>query len=81
MSMLTLKDWQSRQQQWRRFQEWERTYLRGRPNDLAAAIRWFSDAAALAAGMDPEWGSERRMLGHVRHLGRIRAALSVLAKR
>lgn len=80
MSMFSLSELAARNEQWRRFREWERTYLRERPDDLDGTIRWFADATELAKRMDPEWGSRARLEEHVRHIGQVRAALSFLSR-
>lgn len=69
--------WQQRAEQWRRFSAWEAARLREAPPSLEEALAWMSDAYDLAKRSDPDWGSSLD-LEHVRHIQRMRAALSLM---
>lgn len=67
--------WREREEQWRRFHDWEAAQLRDLPDDLAAALAWMWSAWETAGQSDPEWQSERSAEEHWRHLAEIRDAL------
>jgi hypothetical protein len=67
--------WREREEQWRRFHDWESARLRDLPDDLASALAWMWSAWETARRADPDWQSERSAEEHWRHLGEIRAAL------
>jgi hypothetical protein len=67
--------WQQRTEQWHRFAEWEARQLREAPPDLSRALAWMASAFDLARRADPGWSSALDP-EHVRHIGRVRAALA-----
>lgn len=68
--------WGERRAQWERFASWERVEQRRVPSDLSSALRWMSDAWALARRFDPRWGSWESAEKHSLEIARMRALLS-----
>ena len=70
--------WARRQNEWRRFNEWEAARLRNEPPDFQQTLRHMWEAWQLAKRTDPRWDTWESALAHVEYLTRIRSALSRL---
>jgi len=73
--------WRERQEQWRRFADWEAAQLRGAAPSLETALAWAWEAWQLARRFDPSWGSLETAPEHWAHLQRVRAALAGIQPR